>query len=81
MTTSAWSSISGDSGALCTDGARFTMGQISTAYAKNGMAVGPALRLGVAWGYLMMIVAAILIIAACITIRRDYKSSPKAAGH
>jgi hypothetical protein len=49
----------------------FTMGQISTAYAKTGMAVGPALRLGVAWGYLMMIVAFILIVFACFSIRRD----------
>jgi MFS family permease len=49
----------------------FTMGQISTAYAKAGMAVGPALRTGVAWGYTMLFVAAILIIAACFTIKRD----------
>ena len=49
----------------------FTMGLISTAYAKHGMAVGPALRLGVAWGYLMLIVAFVLIIIACYTIRRD----------
>jgi len=47
------------------------MGQISTAYAKGGMAVGPALRLGVAWGYLMMIVAFVLIVIACYTIQRD----------
>jgi MFS family permease len=49
----------------------FTMGLISTAYAKAGMAVGPALRLGVAWGYLMLIVAFVLIFIACYTIRRD----------
>jgi MFS family permease len=49
----------------------FTMGQISTAYAKSGMAVAPALRLGVAWGYLMMIVALVLIAVACYTIHRD----------
>ena len=49
----------------------FTMGLISTAYAKAGMAVGPALRLGVAWGYLMLIVAFVLIIIACYTIRAD----------
>jgi hypothetical protein len=47
------------------------MGQISTAYAKAGVAVGPALRLGVAWGYVMMIVAFVLIVAACFSIRRD----------
>jgi MFS family permease len=49
----------------------FTMGQISTAYAKAGVAVGPALRLGVAWGYLMLAVAFVLIVAACFSIRRD----------
>jgi hypothetical protein len=49
----------------------FTMGLISTAYAKGGMAVGPALRLGVAWGYLMLIVAFVLIVIACFTIRGD----------
>jgi MFS family permease len=49
----------------------FTMGQISTAYAKSGMAAGPALRTGVAWGYLMMIVALVLLIIACYTIHRD----------
>ncbi len=49
----------------------FTMGQISTAYAKAGVAVGPALRLGVAWGYLMLAVAFVLIIAACFSIRND----------
>jgi MFS family permease len=49
----------------------FTMGLISTAYAKRGMAVGPALRLGVTWGYLMLIVAFALTIIACYTIRRD----------
>jgi MFS family permease len=49
----------------------FTMGLISTAYAKAGMAVGPALRLGVAWGYLMLIVAFVLILIACYTIGRD----------
>jgi MFS family permease len=49
----------------------FTMGQISTAYAKAGMAAGPALRLGVAWGYVMMLVAFLLIVAACFSIRRD----------
>ncbi|MGO9947654.1 MAG: spinster family MFS transporter [Steroidobacteraceae bacterium] len=49
----------------------FTMGLISTAYAKHGVAVGPALRLGVTWGYLMLIVAFVLIIIACFTIRRD----------
>jgi hypothetical protein len=49
----------------------FTMGLVSTAYAKRGMAVGPALRLGVTWGYLMLIVAFVLIIIACFTIRRD----------
>lgn len=49
----------------------FTMGQISTAYAKAGVAVGPALRLGVAWGYLMLAVAFVLIIAACFSIQRD----------
>ncbi len=49
----------------------FTMGQISTAYAKTGMAVGPALRLGVAWGYSMLLVAFILIVIACFSIRRD----------
>ncbi len=49
----------------------FTMGQISTAYAKTGMDVGLALRFGVAWGYLMLAVAAVLIIAACFSIRRD----------
>jgi len=49
----------------------FTMGQISTAYAKTGMAVGPALRLGVAWGYVMLIVAFVLIVVACFTIHRD----------
>jgi MFS family permease len=49
----------------------FTMGLISTAYAKHGMAVGPALRLGVTWGYLMLIVAFALTIIACYTIRRD----------
>ncbi|HTE43211.1 MAG TPA: MFS transporter [Steroidobacteraceae bacterium] len=49
----------------------FTMGQISTAYAKTGMAIGPALRTGVAWGYLMLAVAFVLIIAACFTIKRD----------
>ena len=49
----------------------FMMGQISTAYAKTGMAVGPALRLGVAWGYSMLLVAFVLIIAACFSIQRD----------
>ena len=49
----------------------FMMGLISTAYAKRGMAVGPALRLGVAWGYLMLVVAFVLIVVACFTIRRD----------
>ena len=49
----------------------FTMGLISTAYAKRGMAVAPALRLGVAWGYLMLAVAFVLIVIACYTIRRD----------
>ncbi len=49
----------------------FTMGQISTAYAKTGMAVGPALRLGVAWGYLMTIVSLVLVVIACFTIRND----------
>lgn len=49
----------------------FTMGQISTAYAKTGMDVGLALRTGVAWGYLMLAVAAVLIVAACFSIRRD----------
>jgi len=51
----------------------FTMGQISTVYAKAGMAVGPALRLGVMWGYLMMAVAFALIVFACFTINRDQK--------
>jgi len=49
----------------------FTMGQISTAYAKSGVAVGPALRMGVAWGYSMLVVAFVLIVIACFTIRRD----------
>jgi MFS family permease len=49
----------------------FMMGLISTAYAKHGMAVGPALRLGVAWGYLMLVVAFVLIVIACFTIGRD----------
>lgn len=49
----------------------FMMGQISTAYAKGGMAVGPALRTGVAWGYLMLLVAFVLIIVACFSISRD----------
>jgi MFS family permease len=49
----------------------FTMGLISTAYAKGGMAAGPALRLGVAWGHLLLIVAFVLIVIACYTIHRD----------
>jgi MFS family permease len=49
----------------------FTMGLISTAYAKGGMAVGPALRLGVAWGHLLLIVTFVLIVIACFTIHRD----------
>lgn len=49
----------------------FTMGQISTYYAKAGVAAGPALRLGVAWGYLMLVVAFVLIVVACFTIRKD----------
>jgi MFS family permease len=49
----------------------FTIGLISTAYAKGGMAVAPALRLGVAWGHLLLIVAFVLIVIACYTIHRD----------
>jgi MFS family permease len=49
----------------------FTMGQISTAYAKSGMNVAEALRLGVCWGYLMLAVAFVLIVVACFTIRGD----------
>jgi MFS family permease len=49
----------------------FTMGQISTAYAKAGVDVGPALRTGVAWGYLMLLVAFVLIVAACFSIYND----------
>lgn len=51
----------------------FVMGQISTAYAMSGVAVGPALRSGVAWGYLMLAVAFVLIVVACFTIQRDKK--------
>jgi len=58
----------------------FTMGQISTAYAKTGMAVGPALRLGVAWGYLMLLVAFVLIIVACFSIHRDQRKAAAIAG-
>jgi hypothetical protein len=58
----------------------FTMGQISTAFAKTGMAVGPALRTGVAWGYLMLAVAFVLIVAACFTIKRDEARKTWAAG-
>lgn len=57
----------------------FTMGQISTAYAKTGMAVGPALRLGVTWGYLMLLVAFVLIIAACFSIQRDKRKAAELA--
>jgi uncharacterized membrane protein len=44
------------------------------------MAVGPALRLGVTWGYLMLIVAFVLIIIACFTIRRDAAKARAAIG-
>jgi len=57
----------------------FVMGQISTAYAKAGVAVGPALRTGVAWGYLMLAVAFVLIVIACFTIQRDKRNAAAAA--
>ena len=37
----------------------------------RGMAAGPALRLGVVWGHLLLIVAFVLIVIACYTIHRD----------
>jgi MFS family permease len=49
----------------------FMMGQISTFYGASGMPPAPALRLGVAWGYLMLVVAFVLIVIACFTIRKD----------